>query len=135
MTDKHDIVGTAIEVLEQAAAALRENNQYNSEEITYPDYYPNGIYDAVKCLVEPFTRTHVCGKMSQARDCAGYAALMVSWVRAGMPESQFAPIMVQFYPKFYKMLKEMDRIDGSNLGNPDWDTKPEKWQDQDEEVA
>jgi len=138
MTDKHDeleeydygnrtddeyrdeIVETAIDVLEKAAAALKENNQYNSAEIPYPDYYPNGIKDAARCLLEPFIRTHVCMEMSQARDCAGYAALMVAWVMAGMPESRFAPIMKRFYDKFYKMLKESDMETGGNLGNPEW---------------
>ena len=117
------IVADAQEISAQAIIALGNGNGYNSDEVPFEDYYPNGLVDAVRCLLEPFKRTYVTGRMAQARDLVGYSGLFVAWLRAGRPVSKFKPLMAQFYAGFYRTLKDGDTETGQNLGTPEWENE------------
>lgn len=70
--------------------------------------------------MEPVVRAVVSGKHDQHRDAVGYVALMMAWMRDGMPESKFAPLMRKCAFEFYTGLKKLDTQTGKPLPNPDW---------------
>lgn len=100
------LVHEAINILRQAIEALEHGQGYNGDGIGFADYCPNGLPDLLRCLMEPVVRASVSGKLDQHRDAVGYAALYMAWVRAGMPESKFAPLMRKCAFDFYQGLKE-----------------------------
>ena len=107
----HDpIVLNAIKLLGEAKWALEKGNQYNGKGIHVEDYYPNGIKDGLRCLMEPFVRLNVSGKRDQARDTVGYAAIFAAWIIAGCPESQFAQIMRKYEADIFLAIKTMEQV-------------------------
>jgi hypothetical protein len=99
------IVTSAISILRAAIEAIEHNGEsYNSIGIHPHDYFPTGIQDTLRVILEPVARTYVSRDPKQARDVCGYAAIVMAWVIAGMPESQFAPLIRQYYVDIYKQI-------------------------------
>lgn len=96
------MVVKAIAILRAAIEAIEHNGEsYNSIGIHPHDYFPTGIQDTLRVILEPVARTYVSRDMRQARDACGYVALVMAWILEGMPESQFAPIIRQYYIDIY----------------------------------
>lgn len=110
----HDpIVLDAIQLLKEAQWALEKGNQYNGKGIHVQDYWPEGIPDGLRCIMEPFVRLNVSGKRDQARDTAGYVALFCAWIIAGCPQSKFAEVMRAYATDIYGNLLKQVKVDNA----------------------
>ena len=116
MGEKADpIIKDAIEACAQAVTALSKGNKYNRNGVNAEDYFPLGIVDASRSLLEPFTRIHSGAGMEQMRDLVAYAGIFGGWVKAGMPQSIFKDVVNKFLEDFYVNLREYDNKTGVKI--------------------
>ena len=109
------IIKDAIEACAQAVTALAKGNKYNRNGVKSEDYFPLGLVDASRSLLEPFTRIHAGAGMEQMRDLVAYAGIFGGWVKAGMPESIFKESVNHFLVEFYKNMREFDNKTGIKI--------------------
>lgn len=109
------IIRDAIEACAQAVTALAKGNKYNRNGVKSEDYFPVGIVDAARSLLEPFTRIYAGADMEQMRDLVAYAGIFGSWVKAGMPKSVFKETVNKFLEDFYVNMRERDNRTGAKI--------------------
>jgi hypothetical protein len=110
ITKKDPIVERAIGLLEGAASALRKNNRYNSNGITYPDYMVNGLDDVISRLLEPLLRVSASKSPSQAVDVCGYAALGASYLLSDAPPSKFNDLIEKAKTNGHEALTKGEQV-------------------------
>ena len=96
MTKQDPVVRVAITALKRAIDCLERGDAYNNDEITLPDYFPNGVQDHVTKVNEAILRQHALladGKpsvrlMQEAEDVLGHCALGVAHIAMGLPKGK-----------------------------------------------
>ena len=121
---QNHVVNQALGILRRAHRNIVERDKcYNGNGISFEDYRINGLESCVEEVLENIVRMWNSQSADKAEDGTAYMALMMAFIKEGMPQSKFSPIFNRLLPELRKGIKADDIRSGEIVDSQPYQPK------------